>query len=230
MTRLFGSACIALMLLGPVPGWAEEMRQILVTGTGSVETVPDMAVITLGVTHENKQARAAMDEVSGTVAQMLKRLSDLGIEPRDVQTRQFSLNPVWNDRSGSYSGRGKISGFVASNAVMVRVRKLDDLGRILDAVIEDGANDFNGLQFTVQDPKPLLDTARKAAVADAMARAALLAEAAGVTLGPVRSITDQGGGGAEMFQMDMAARASAPVAAGEVTLSASMQMVFEIAD
>ncbi len=115
---------------------------------------------------------------------------------------------------------------------MVRVRDLAALGGILDTVIADGANDFNGLRFGLQDPAPLMDEARRRAVDDAMARAALLAGAAGVTLGPVLSIDDQGGS-RPMPMAEMAMRMSAgaaPVAAGELTLTANVAMVFAIAE
>ncbi len=211
---------------------AEPMvRQISVTGEGRIETVPDMATITLGVTNDAPVAGDAMAATSDAVARVLGRLRDMGIEARDMQTRNLSLNPVWSNRSSSRTGAPKISGFVASNTVLVRVRDLDGLGRILDAVIADGANDFNGLQFSVQKPEPLIIEARQAAVADAMAKAQILADAAGVTLGQVLTMSEHGGGGRPM-RMEMAAARSdgMPIAAGEVSLSASVSMVFAIAE
>lgn len=205
-------------------------RQISVTGEGHVETAPDMATITLGVTNEAKEAGDAMAATSAAVTQMLARLDDLGIAPRDRQTRSLSLNPIWSNRNSSASGPAKITGFVASNAVLVRVRDLNDLAHIMDAVIAGGANDFNGLKFSVQEPDPLMDSARQHAVANAIAKAQLLATAAGVTLGPVITMSEQGGG--RPMQMDMAAARSGgtPIAEGEVTIRASVSMVFGIAD
>jgi len=96
-------------------------------------------------------------------------------------------------------------------------------------VIEDGANDFHGLQFSMQNPDPLMDEARKAAVKDAMAKAVLYADAAGIELGQVRSITEQGGGRPMMMEMAASARkGGVPIAAGEVTVSSSVSMVFDI--
>lgn len=207
------------------------LRQISVTGEGHVETVPDMATITLGVTNEATEAGDAMAATSEAVQRVLDRLSSLGIADRDVQTQRFSLNPVWSNSSSSQNDRRKITGFVASNMVMVRVRDMDALGAVLDSVIADGANDFNGLQLSVQEPDPLVKKAKQAAVADAMANAALLADAAGVTLGPVISMTQQGGGRpVQMMEMAAARGGSAPIAGGEVTISASVSMVFAIAD
>ena len=117
--------------------------------------------------------------------------------------------------------------------VTIRVRRLDELGAILDQVARDGANSFNGLQFGIAEPGPLRDAARRKAVEDAMARAALLAAAAGVSLGPVLSITDAPAGGPRPVMADMAFARSAealPVAAGELSLGASVSMVFAIGD
>ncbi|WP_353344266.1 SIMPL domain-containing protein [Aquicoccus sp. SU-CL01552] len=213
--------------------WAEPVeRRITVAGEGRIEAAPDMATITLGVTHEAKEARDAMQATSEAVAKVLERLAAMGIAPRDLQTRQLSLNPLWSDSSVSDRDRRRITGFVASNTVIVRVRDLAALGGVLDAVIEDGANDFNGLRFGLQDPAPLMDEARQRAVSDAMDRAKLLAGAAGVTLGPVLSIDEHGGGSvAPMAEMAMRmSAAGAPVAAGELTITANVAMVFAIAE
>ncbi len=206
-------------------------RTISVSGEGRVEAVPDMAVISLGVTHEAKEAQDAMAVVSQNVSAILTRLTENGIEARDIQTSRFSLNPVWSNRNSSNGTRAEITGFSASNAVTVRVRDLSALGGILDQVIRDGANDFNGLQFTVQEQDPLMETARERAVQDAMAKAEHMARVAGVTLGAVQSMSEQSGRAQPMMmERAMMSDSSMPVAAGEVTLTASVSMVFSISD
>lgn len=235
MKRSLGIAAMAaiLAMAATGPAMAESTsRQITVTGEGRIEAVPDMATITLGVTHEATEAKAAMDATSDAVAQILERLAAMGLAPRDIQTQRFSLNPVWSNRAASNGERAEITGFVASNMVLARVRDLDTLGPLLDAVISEGANDFNGLNFSVQEQRPLIEAARKAAVEDGIAKARQLAEAAGVTLGPVVSIADHGGNTPRPMMMEMAAarESSMPVAAGEITLSASVSMVFAIAE
>lgn len=231
MRAMVAAAVTSLALTGVALADPAE-RQITVTAQGQVEAVPDMATITLGVTHEAEEAGTAMAASSAAVTRMLEQVQGMGIQPRDVQTRRFSVHPIWSGRGSSHSEPARITGFVASNMVMVRIRDLSALGPVLDAVIASGANDFNGLQFSVQEPKALQDAARKAAVENAIAQARLLAEAAGVTLGPVVSITDHGGSSVrpEMMEMAAARDASAPVAAGEVSLTASVSMVFAIAD
>ncbi|MDW4496974.1 SIMPL domain-containing protein [Sulfitobacter sp. D35] len=220
----FGSAAVAQDVTAP--------RVITVTGEASVPAAPDMATIRLGVTEQAADAAAAMQAASAAVGDILARLDGAGIEARDRQTSGLSLQPVWSDRSGNVDAPPQITGYEARNAVTVRVRDLDALGGLLDAVIADGANTLDGLAFDVQDPAPLEREARKAAVADAMARAQDLAEAAGVTLGPVQSIIEQvrRGGPVRLEMADAARGASVPVAAGEVGFEGSVQMVFGIAD
>ncbi|MBO9446150.1 SIMPL domain-containing protein [Ruegeria sp. R14_0] len=210
-----------------------EERRITVDAAGTVQSVPDMATITLGVTNEDAQASNAMQATSDAVAQVLSRLQELGIDARDVQTRDVSLSPVWNNRNNNSGERPEISGFVASNRVFVRVRDLSQLGSIMDAVIQDGANDFGGLSFGVQDPKPLEAQARANAVAEATAKAEQLAQAANVTLGPVQEISEQVGGVrpvAAMREYNMADAGSVPVAGGEVSVSVTVTMEFEISE
>lgn len=214
-------------------GWAGDDRRIItVTGNAQVDGAPDMAIINLGVTNEAKEAKAAMDATSASVARILEHLAAMGIEERDMQTSRFSINPVWNSPDPSRGDPRKITGFVASNAVSVRVRDLKALGQIMDSVISDGANSFNGLQFTLQDAEPLQREARTRAVMDAKEKATQLAEAAGVRLGPVLSISENGGGGRRpmMVEMSDARSSGAPIATGEVSVSASVTVVFEILD
>ena len=207
---------------------AETSPAITVTGRGEVAAAPDMATITLGVTSQAKTAGEAMDETSAAVAAILKALEAAGIAPRDMQTSDLSLDPVWSSRA-SNGAAPRIEGFTARNTLRVRVRDLDRLGGVLDDVLEVGANTFRGLSFGLQEPGPLTDQARTAAVADAQRKAALIAGAAGVTLGPVLSISESGGVSPQPVMME-AARAAVPVAAGEVSLSATVTMVFALGE
>ena len=200
---------------------------LTVSGTASVAAVPDLATISLGVTTNGATAAEAMTANSTALAAVLARLQAAGIEARDYQTTNLSLNPNWvNNAAG---GVGEIQGYIASNILTVRVRAMDSVGTVLDAVVADGANTLNALSFGLQNPRPTEDAARKPAVADAVARATLIAEAAGAKLGKVLSITESGGVGpmpGAMFRM--ADEAAMPVAGGEVELSASVTMVFQI--
>ncbi|WP_282021349.1 SIMPL domain-containing protein [Ruegeria faecimaris] len=226
----FLAAVLAMTSVGMAT--AEE-RRIIVDAVGMVHVAPDMATITLGVTNEDAQASNAMQATSDAVAKILTRLDEMGIETRDVQTRDLSLSPVWSGRNSSSGERPEISGFVASNSVVVRVRDLSQLGTIMDAVIDDGANNFGGLSFGIQDPAPLEAQARAKAVGEARAKANQLAQAAEVTLGPVQMIREQAGGFNPMPQMramNMAAEGGVPVSGGEISVSVNVSMEFLISD
>jgi uncharacterized protein YggE len=220
------SAALALALSGP--GAAEEAKapSIAVTATGTVEAAPDMATLTLGVTTQGETAAAALAASSASVAAVMARLAEAGIEARDMQTSNLSLYPNW---SGSDSIAPTIAGYVASNQVTIRVRQLDGLGAVLDAAVADGANTLNGLVFGLADPEPALNEARKAAVAEARARAELLAGAAGVTLGPILQISEGGSWTepAPMFRAEIAP-AGVPVAGGELGLTATVTIHYGI--
>lgn len=211
---------------------AEDRATITMTGEGRAPAAPDMATISLGVVSEAKTARAAMDAASTSVAALLASLASAGIEERDVQTSSLQLNPVWNHHSTS-GAAPEITGFSASNTVTVRVRALDALGGILDGVLDAGANSFNGLQFGLQDPVPVTDAARAAAVADARRKAELVAAAAGVALGPILSIAEAGTEmpPQPMFRMEASMAADAvPVAPGELTVVERVTVVWQIGD
>lgn len=208
---------------------ADETATISVTGEGVVEATPDIATISLGVTTEAPTAAEAMAANSAALNAVLDRLRGAGVEERDLQTSNLTLNPNW---VGYDSGKAPtISGYTASNMLTVRVRALASLGTVLDSAITDGANTLNGVTFGVAEPRPAMDEARKKAVADAVARATLLVEAAGAKLGPVVSITESSGFAPPMpmFRMEASADSSVPVAGGEVGLTASVTVVFEIA-
>lgn len=207
----------------------ESPRHLSVSGSGHVDAVPDMATISIGVEHQAKAAGQAMAEVSAATASVLARLGDAGIAARDMQTSGFSLGPVYD-----YSGDGpaRLTGFRASNQVTARLRDLGQLGTVLDAVVRDGANQIGGLSFGMAETAALEDEARRLAVADARHKAEVLARAAGVELGAVISITSGGAAPVPLPMMEIRAVAAepVPVAAGEVSISASVQMVFAIND
>lgn len=222
---------LALAVAAALPAVAEPpVPQITVTGEGRIDRAPDMAMISLGITTVGKTAAEAMATNSDGVAAVVANLAAAGIEPRDIQTSGLSLNPNWTGYDSSATPR--IDGYTAMNVVTVRVRALDGLGTVLDAAVKDGVNTLNGLAFGLADPDPAMDEARKAAVADAQRRAALLAEAAGVTLGRVITITDSFGVGvpAPMYRMDapMASAAPVPVSGGEVSIVANVTITWEL--
>ena len=225
--RHLAALLLAISLAGAA--LAADPARITVTGEGRVDAAPDMATITLGVTSQGTTAATAMAANSAQLAQVLANLKAAGIADRDLQTTGLALNPNW--QSNDNASNLRIVGYVASNILTVRVRALAGLGAALDAAVKDGANTVDGVSFGLADPDPVLDEARRRAVTDATRRALLLTEAAGVSLGAVVAINEGGGSfaPAPMFGKAVGMTAEAvPLASGEVSLSASVTMVWEI--
>ena len=223
------AAALAAALCSAAPSMAADMvRTITVTGDASISRAPDMATISIGVTSVGESAAEALGANSKTMEAVIARLKEKGIAAGDLQTSGLSVNPNYNS-SYSSSSEQTASGFTAMNVLTVGIRDLDGLGGVLDAVVADGANTLNGVSFGLVDPRPALDEARKEAVADARARAEVLAAAAGVKLGDLVSITEgygYGGGPAPMFRAEAA---SVPVERGEVSYQATTTVVWELA-
>lgn len=223
------AAFLALLVLVAAPAAADPT--ITVTGRGEVFAAPDEATVTIGVTTEAPEASAAMSANSEAMSAVLARLMEQGIAERDLQTTALSLQPRWDNRQSS-GGQPRITGFVATNMLSVRVRDLDALGGVLDATLADGANTLGGLTFGIADDRALRDAARRAAVAEAIAKAQVLAEAASVTLGRIEEIVEGGGVARPMpfARMDMAMAESVPVARGEMALDAQVTITWALGE
>jgi uncharacterized protein YggE len=214
----------ALMFSTTGLGAAEAVqRHISVSGRGVVQVAPDMADITLGVQHQAKTAREAMRATSDALSAVIEGVQSFGVAENDIQTTGLSLNPVYERRDNSNQAP-RLVGFSASNMITIKVRDLDRLGALLDRVITVGATNFRGLNFGLADRSAALDTARRKAVADALARAQLYAQAAGVELGEVLSISESGSQPVFSRRMEVQTLAmdSVPIAPGELTISASI--------
>ncbi len=227
LSPLLLAATLSLSSLTPA---LADTATLTVTGSATVEVVPDLATMSLGVTTNGTTAGAAMSANSDAVAAVIARLKSAGVGDRDIQTSNLSLNPNWvTNATGTAS---EIQGYVATNMVTIRVRALDQTGAVLDAAIADGANSLNGLYFSLQDQRPAEDEARRKAVADALSRAKLLADAAGAKLGPIMTIVEGGAASpmpGPMFRMADSAGA-VPVEAGSVGVTASVTLVFQIGE
>lgn len=217
---------LCLTVLFVLPAAAQDSpHRLTVTGTGSVAEAPDMAVITLGATADADEAADAMAEASDIAAALLDTLAASGIAAADIQTGELNLTPLHGRDNASTPER--ISGFRATNVITARVRDLPSLGTVLDELFAEGANTFRSLQFALQDPAPAEDAARRAAVADALHRARLYAEAAGLTLGPILEFNEAPDNNRPALMRGAAAE-SLPVAEGEVSTTASVTVVFQI--
>jgi len=207
-------------------------RVIVVQGSGQVSMAPDIATLTLGVTTQAQTAQDALTANSTRMTEVMALMTERGIAERDLQTAQFSVQPVY-DRS-ERNETPRIAGYSARNSLLVRVRDLEGLGALLDAAVQQGSNTLSGLSFGMDDPRAARQMAEAEAVRNALSRAENMAEAAGLSLGPVLRIdTTRSSGPRPMMEMGarMASDSMAvPVAAGELDLSAQVEVTLSLQD
>jgi uncharacterized protein YggE len=204
---------------------------LTVSGTGEVAVAPDMARISLGVLAQAETAADAVRAMSADMEKVLASLTAAGIDAKDVQTGALRVDVQQTYDEATQSAR--VTGYTAVTDVNVNVMDLATLGQTLDAVVQDGANQMNGLSFDLKDRKPALDEARRAAVADAMDKAQLYAQAAAVTLGPITMLTEGGNIGTPpqpLMRMAMDSAEKVPVAAGQITIDANVTITYGLAD
>ncbi len=197
---------------------------ITVSGTGIVNSVPNRADFTFGVSATAKTATAALAADSSQMRRLIDALKKRGIAARDIQTAQISLSPNMN-QNGS-----RVLGYTASNSVTARIRKIGDAGPVIDAAVAAGANQISGPSLTTADQQALYRKALKAAIANARVKANAIAAAAHLAVGSIRSIVE---GSTSSFpqplaQSAKAAGASTPVQPGTIQTEADVTVTFAV--
>jgi len=209
------------------------------SGTGVASTTPDMATLTSGVVTHGKTAREALTANNVIMSNLVDTIKAAGIADKDIRTSGFAVHPQYSRHDSSISSdRNRppgIVGYQVSNNVTVRLHNLEKLGIVLDQMVTAGSNTVNGIRFGVAEPKPLQDKARRLAMADALDKATLYSNAAGVCLSRIKTIAEHGGHVPEqpiaMRTMAMDEMQSAvPVQAGEVGFTATVAVTWEVAN
>ena len=216
----------------PIPAAPPPARRtITVDGDGEAHGRPDVARASLGVEAASPKVGPALESANARMRAVLAAIRSAGVADRDVRTTDFSVYfepdpvPAGGASNGPPAGR-----FHVRNVVEVTIRDIARASDVLDAAFAAGANTASGIALAIDDPAPLREKAREAAVLDARRRAETLARAAGVTVGPVVAITESSGG---VEPRPMAMRALAmpggpPVEAGELSESVRVEVVYEI--
>ena len=222
---IFTFAALAVAL--PATAQEQTRPRVTVNGEATISVEPDLAQLRAGVTTDAKTAHEAAEANSRTMNAVMAAARAAGIAERDLQTSRYSIQPIYEQGRPQ---RDRISGFQASNSLLLKIRQIDKLGEIIDRLVAAGANTMGGVEFLVSDPSKLLDEARTQAIADARRRAQLYATAAGVNLGGVFTITEQATG-MPFPPMPMGRAAAAPetpIAPGERTLRLSVTVTFDL--
>lgn len=208
---------------------ATSLRTISVNGEGAASAVPDIADLELGVQTIDEDPTAAIENNTTAMANVIATLIDLDIDEDDIQTQSFNM---WVEQV--YGPDGPTGEFLyhVINQIMVRVRDLDVTGDVLGAALAAGANNVGGIRFGVEDTQALDEAARDAAVDNAVAKAAQLAERLGVGVGSPRHVIETSGDVPHEVRLEravaFAADASVPVSPGDFTVRVSVNIVFDI--
>src|SRR5690242_16161149 len=193
------NAFLAALTLGaalvPSTASAQQITQTIagtrldINATGEVTRVPDVAIITAGVVSRSATASAALQDAADRMQRVLGALKRAGIADRDIQTSNVNLNPEYRYENNQPP---QLVGYTASNNVSVRFRDIGSSGKILDALVGQGANQINGPSLTIDKPEAALDEARARAVAIGRARAELYARSLGLRVVRIVSVSDGG--------------------------------------
>lgn len=160
--------------------------ELSVVGEGKVEVVPNVATINVGVA-VNKvktvaEAQAAIDKVNN---ELIKRMKALGLTEKDIQTSNYSIYPNYDYTDGS-----KIDGYNASANISIKTKVISQVGQIVSESTSAGANQINGIQFSIDDPASFRESARKKAIENAKEQAKKLSKELGIRLGSVTNIVE----------------------------------------
>ncbi len=236
MIRRFSAAVlVAALALSPVAAIAQEAARVPtlgVTATGTVGAPPDTAVVTLGVVTEADTAGPALTENNERMSELIDAFMAAGVADRDIGTSGFSVEPVMSfppPREDGSQPAPRITGYRVSNNVTVKIREIAMAGNLLDQVVRIGANQVQGISFSVENDEDLLDQARREAIRSAKAMADVYAEAGGFELGRILLVRE-GFDRPEPFDMPMARMSaeSVPLAPGEREFSVTVSVEWEI--
>ena len=202
-----------------------------INATGEVTRVPDVAVISTGVVTRSTTASGAIQDAANRMERVRAALKRAGVADKDIQTSAINLNPEYRYETNQPP---QLVGYSATNQLTVRFRDIRNSGKILDALVGEGANQINGPTLVIDQPEAALDEARARAVANGRARAELYARGLGMRIVRVVSVSESGGSYPVPPPMPMYARAEMAQAAdtkidpGVQKLQVNLAMVFEL--
>ncbi len=210
---------------------ASDATLLNISAQAEARRVPDVATLSAGVVTQAADGNTAMRENAVQMDKVMAAIRAAGIAERDIQTSGVNLNPQYRYADNEAP---KITGYQASNTVSLKVRDITKLGKVLDSLAAQGANQINGPSFEIDQPEPVYDEARLAALKKAQARAETYAKSLGLRVRRIVSISEGSSGGFRppmpMMAMARAGKAEmdTAVAPGETTLSVNLDVVFEL--
>ena len=210
------------------------MPMITVTGNAAVEASPDEATVRIGILHQGGSAKEAQDEANKSVQATLKAIGDLGVPPQRIQTSRLTISPLYVQPRPGSNDAPRITGYTASNVITVTLDILGLIGPVVDAGLENGTNQLEGVQFGLRNDGPPRELALHLAVTEAQGKAAAIADALGVTLGSVQEVSESGSSAAPLgedravFAMASRAAVPTPVSAGQIEIRVGVVLKYAI--
>ena len=175
----------ASVLLTACSSAAAETR-IAVNGTGETRISADTAVISLGVSARDRDVLKAQQTVNENIAAIRQALLDNGVAEENINTDYMSIYAIYDYNEDVE----KVQAYNASTTLAVKVTDMDSVGRLIDEAIAAGANTLNGIFFSASDTDEARDESLKAAVGEARAKAEVLAEASGLKITGIETISE----------------------------------------
>ncbi|MDY2770793.1 MAG: SIMPL domain-containing protein, partial [Eubacteriales bacterium] len=225
-------ACLIALMVFTACADGKDKTEINVNGSGEVLVAADTAVITLGITTQNKDVLEAQNTVNAAIEKIRTALIENGIKKEDINTDRLRIYAVY-DYSNNVE---RLTAYNASSYLAIRTTDMDMVGKIIDIAFGAGANTLNDIAFSASDTEEASTEALTAAVKDARRKAEIMAAAAGLKITGIESITESysysGDSGVNAFyknavMADEATGASTLVQASKLKVSASVSIVFE---
>ncbi len=230
LLALLLAACTAAQA-APSSQAGDVPRTITVVGQGKVSLKPDIATINIGAEARESTVAEAKEQVDAQMAAITAALAEAGVADKDIQTAHYGIHferePIPVLREGA--AEAPQGGYYVTNMVRVTVRDVEQVGEVLDAVIQAGANQVYGVTFTVSDESAWESQARAEAMADARSRAQELAGLAEVKLGEVLSVSEViGGSPVPLLARAEQAAGGGGIAPGELELGTQIEVTFAV--
>ncbi|MCW5697661.1 MAG: SIMPL domain-containing protein [Bauldia sp.] len=223
---------IGLVIVAAAPAAAQERFDIptlTANGSGVAYGTPDIVTINIGVTSRAEKPADALAANSRDMEAVIAAIRGAGVDEADIATSGFSINPVYRDDYSSREAQGpQVVAYEVTNQLTVRIRDIASSGAVLNLVVEAGANQINGISFDIDEPQALQDEALRLAIAEARRTAEVMAEAAGVTLGEVVSVSAFADAQPMFESRAYAMNQAVPIVGGERSITASATVVFAI--
>jgi uncharacterized protein YggE len=236
MKKTFLSISLLLTLAALISGCAgttntpNTTRTLDVSGVGKVKIKPDIAYVNIGVRSQSPEVMEAFTENSEIAENIIQKLLTMGIEQKDIQTRNFNIYQQQEPRFEMEEETR--TSYVVENTVAVVVRDLDALGEVLSTMVSEGANTIHGVSFDIEDREAAIEEARQLAIQDAKSQAEAIADAAGVKLGDIRKISINQNGGitprVEFAEEAAMGSGAVPISSGTMTVQVTANLSYDI--